>query len=104
MDKKRLKNKLDSITYMQASLGLFVLSLLLTLYLFIKAISGNGNLGLRDALLGMVALLASLTGFGLPLYGRYILKGQARPDYRLGLLLNGAMMLILIFFYFLGIP
>ena len=103
MKKRSVKKILRSVTYMQVSLILFGLSFLICLVLFIRSILSGGGLGTAEGILGITALLFSIAGFITPLYGRFVVHAQARPDYRLGLLLNGAMMLILFFFYFLGL-
>ncbi len=103
MEKKGLLKKLKSVTYMQASLGLFAVSLILTLVLSVRAVVTNGGLTLLEGFLGIVALLLSAAGLLVTLYGRFILKEKIRPDFRLGVLLNGLLMFWLVFLYFLGI-
>ena len=103
MEKKGLLKKLKSVTYMQASLGLFAVSLILTLVLSVRAVVTNGGLTLLEGFLGIVALILSAAGLLVALYGRFILKEKIRPDFRLGVLLNGLLMFWLVFLYFLGI-
>lgn len=102
MKRKRLVDLISSISYMQTSLALFGLSLVITVYLLIRAVISNGALGLRDGLIGIMALVFTIIGFWVPLYGHYIVKEKAGTDYRLGLILNGGLMLLLFFFFFLG--
>ena len=103
MEKNGLLKKLKSVTYMQASLALFAVSLILTLVLSVRAVVTNGGLTLLEGFLGIVALLLSAAGLLVTLYGRFILKEKIRPDFRLGVLLNGLLMFWLVFLYFLGI-
>ena len=103
MEKKGLLKKLKSVTYMQASLGLFAVSLILALVLSVRAVVTNGGLTLLEGFLGIVALILSAAGLLVALYGRFILKEKIRPDFRLGVLLNGLLMFWLVFLYFLGI-
>lgn len=100
--KKKLKVRLNSITYMQTSLGLFIVSLLLLLALFIRAVLSGGQLQRPEALMGLCGMLMALGGFILPLYGKFVVESRDKPDYRLGMLLNGILFLIYVFFYFLG--
>ena len=103
MEKEGLLKKLRSVTYMQASLGLFGVSLILTLVLSVKAVATNGGLTLLDGFLGILALLMSAAGLMVALYGRFLLREKIRPDFRIGVLLNALLMLWLVFLYFLGI-
>ena len=88
---------------MQVSLFLFGLALLIGLILFVKAVLGGGNLSEGEGFLGILALVASVAGFLIPLYGRFVVHAETRLDYRIGLALNGILMLIFFFFYFLGL-
>ena len=103
MKKIRLKKLVHAVTYMQVSLLLFILSLIISLALGIRAVTSGGNLEAWEGLLGIVALIFSVLGFITPLYGRFTVHAQTRLDYRIGLVLNGILMLILFFFYFLGL-
>ena len=103
MKRKEIAGKVRSVTYMQTSLGLFVLCLILLIVLFIRSVTSGGQLSWWEGLLGFAGMLLSLAGFLVPLYGKYVVKGKDRPDFRLGLALNGALFLVYVFFYFLGI-
>ena len=103
MKENSLRERIRRITYMQTSLGLFILSLVIVLVLWIRSVASNGALTLFEGFLGVLALAFCLTGFAVPLYGRFVVKAPDRPDYRLGLLLNGILALILVFLYILGI-
>ena len=103
MKKKRLKRILSQVTYMQLSLILFLVSLLITAVLGIRAVARGGNLSFWEGLFGIAALLLSIAGFAAPLYGRFVVRAEAKQDYRIGLILNGVLMLLLFFFYFLGL-
>ena len=103
MKKLSVKKILRAVTYMQVSLLLFILAFLIAAVLFVRAVVSGGTLGSADGILGMLALVFSIAGFITPLYGRFVVHAEAKPDYRLGLILNGVLMLILFFFYFLGL-
>ena len=101
--KKGWRERLWHITYMQSSLGIFVLGLILFIALFIHALLSGGGLRLWEGLLGFAGMLLALLGFLLPLYGKFVVGTRDKPDYRLGMLLNGPLFLLYVFFYFLGI-
>ena len=103
MKKLSVKKILRSVTYMQVSFLLFILSFLISAVLFVRAVVSGGALGSVDGILGMLALVLSIIGFITTLYGRFVVRAEAKPDYRLGLLLNGILMLVLFFFYFLDL-
>ena len=103
MKEDTIRNRLRRITYMQTSLGLFVISLVTVLVLWIRSVTTNGSLTLFEGFLGILALVFCLIGFAVPLYGRFVVKAPSRPDYRIGLLLNGILALVLLFLYILGI-
>lgn len=88
---------------MQVSLLLFGLAFLTGLVLFIRAVGSDGDLSIGEGILGILALVMSIAGFGIPLYGHFIVRAESRIDYRTGLILNGILMLIYFFFYFLGL-
>ena len=103
MKRNEFGEKTGSLTYMQASLGLFGLCLVLLSILFIRSVTTGGGLSAWEGILGFAGLLLSLTGFLIPLYGKYVVRSKDRPDFRLGLLLNGVLFLVYVFFYFLGV-
>nr|MBQ6242720.1 hypothetical protein [Lachnospiraceae bacterium] len=103
MKRKELGGKIKTLTYMQTSLGLFGLCLILLIVLFVRSVTSGGGLTWWEGLLGFIGMLLSLAGFLIPLYGKYVVKGKDRPDFRLGLALNGMLFLVYVFFYFLGI-
>ena len=91
------------MTYMTASMILFAVSLVLTVFLIIRSVMTAGSLGKTESILGAAALLASAAGWIIPLYGHFIVRMDGKADWRAGTLLNGTLMLLLVFFYFLGI-
>ena len=95
--------KLKSVSYMHASLGIFVFCLILLLLLLILSVLSRGGLLSWQGILGFFGMLLSLGGFLLPLYGKFIVRTKDKPDYRLGLLLNGGLFRLYLFFYFLGV-
>lgn len=101
--KKKWREKLHRISYMQSAIGLFVLSLLVLLALFVLALLSSGGLKLWAGLIAFLGMLMALAGFILPLYGKYVVGSRDKPDYRWGMLLNGPLFLLYVFFYFLGI-
>ncbi len=103
MNKKKLIEKIHALSYMQASLGLFSVSLLILICLSVKAVSGSAALSYGDGIMGIVSLILSMAGFAVPLYGHFIVKAECRLDWRLGTVLNGCLMLLLVFLYGLGL-
>lgn len=101
--KRKWGEKLHRISYMQSAIGLFVLSLLVLLALFVLALLSSGGLKLWAGLIAFLGMLMALAGFILPLYGKYVVGSRDKPDYRWGMLLNGPLFLLYVFFYFLGI-
>ena len=101
--KKKWREKLHRISYMQSAIGLFVLSLLVLLALFVLALLSSGGLKLWAGLIAFLGMLMALAGFILPLYGKYVVGSRDKPDFRWGMLLNGPLFLLYVFFYFLGI-
>ena len=97
------KGGLRSLSYMTVSISLFCLSLVLTAVLMVRSALTAGGLGRTEGILGTVALIASVVGFIVPLYGHFIVRMDGKGDWRVGTLLNGILMLFLIFLYFLGI-
>ena len=103
MKRRELNEKIGAVTYMQTSLGLFGLCLILLIVLFVRTVTSGGGLAPWEGVLGFAGMVLSLAGFLIPLYGKYVVKGKDRPDFRLGLLLNGILFLVYVFFYFLGV-
>ena len=102
MKKKTLLDRLKSLHYMQVSLGLFSLALLLSLGLLVHSAVSGGSLLLWEGLLGIVALVSSLIGLLVALYGHYIVRSESRVNFRLGVICNTVLLLWLVFLYFLG--
>ena len=101
--KDRKRGGFRSLSYMTVSLGLFAISLGLTVFLIVRSVLTEGGLGRTEGILGAAALLASAAGWIIPLYGHFIVRMDGKADWRIGTLLNGLLMLILVFLYFLGI-
>ena len=103
--KKNTKQKgsLRSLSYMTVSVSLFILSLVLTVLLIIRTAVTAGGLGRTESILGAAALIASIAGWIIPLYGHFIVRMDGKGDWRVGTVMNGILMLFLIFLYFLGI-
>ncbi len=103
--KKALKGSgfFRSLSYMTASAALFAVSFVLTAVLLVRAVRSAGGLGTAEGLLGIAALVAAAAGFVIPLYGHFIVREDGRADWRIGCALNGLMLLVLVWLYFLGI-
>ena len=101
--KVRKRGGLRSLSYMTVSVSLFILSLVLTAVLIVRSALTAGGLGRTEAVLGAAALLASAAGWIIPLYGHFIVRIDGKGDWRVGTVMNGILMLFLIFLYFLGI-
>lgn len=100
---KKIITMVKAPTHMQLSVLCFILSLGLSIFLWIRAVLSRGNLTTLDGGLGIAAALIAAAGFMVPLYGHYIVGAAEKTDYRWGLALNGFLFLILVFFYFLGL-
>ena len=74
--KKKWREKLHRISYMQSAIGLFVLSLLVLLALFVLALLSSGGLKLWAGLIAFLGMLMALAGFILPLYGKYVVGSR----------------------------
>ena len=103
MKKRKSGDGLRSLSYMAVSLGLFFLSLAVTVFLLIRSVLTEGNLSKAESILGTAALAASIAGFVIALYGHFIVRIDGKGDWRIGAALNGLMMLFLVFVYFLGV-
>lgn len=103
MKKGKSGGILRSMSYMTASLILFIAAVVITAYLMIRAVVSGGSLTALEGILGIIALLFSVSGFVVPLYGHFIVRIDSKADWRIGAALNGILMLFLVFLYFLGI-
>ncbi len=92
-----------SLSYMTVSLILFALSFILTAVLIVRAALTNGRITAAEGILGITALICSVLGFIVPLYGHFIVRIDSKADWRIGAAANGLLMLILVFLYFLGV-
>ena len=97
------KRGIRSLSYMTVSIGLFLVSLAITVFLLVRSALTAGGLGKAEGVLGILALAAGVIGFIAPLYGHFIVRIDGRGDWRVGAVLNGLMTLLLTFLYFLGI-
>ena len=103
MKKNKTRGLLRSVSYMSASIGLFLFGLALLIYLLIRSIMTAGALGKAESSLGVIALIAGIAGYVIALYGHFIVRVESKGDWRIGAALNGVLTLLLIFLYFLGI-
>ena len=100
---RREKGGVRSLSYMTVSVALFILGLVITAALLVRSAVTDGGLGRISGILGTVALAAAIAGFAVPLYGHFIVRMDGKGDWRVGTVLNGLLMLFLVFLYFLGI-
>lgn len=103
MKKKSTGGFIRSLSYMTASLVLFVLSFGVSVFLLIRAAGSGGAASAAAGAMGIAALVCSAAGFVIALYGHFIVRIDTKTDWRLGVILNGLLTLFLIFLYFLGI-
>ena len=98
-----LRKLLRKITYMQLSLSLLVVELGLLIWLFILAVKTNGELSLLQGSIGILCLIFSVIGAIAPLYGHFIVQKNSRISWKVGVILQGIVLLFLVYLYFLGI-
>lgn len=103
MKKQKSGAILRSMSYMTASLILFVAAFAISVYLIVRSVVTGGSITAFEGILGIFALLFSISGFIVPLYGHFIVRIDSKADWRIGAALNGLLMLFLVFLYFLGI-
>ena len=76
-----LRAKWRSITYMQAAMALLIPETLIFLYLLVKAILTGGGLSSWEGGLGVLGMILSLIGIGIPLYGHFIVRMDGRKSW-----------------------
>ncbi|WP_434311572.1 hypothetical protein [Hominifimenecus sp. rT4P-3] len=100
---KTIKEKLRSLTYMQVSLTLFVVSLLALVFCLWYAISSNGMSGTLVALVGILAFFAALAGLLVTLYGHFAVGIEGKLHWIAGAFTNGTLLVITFLLYLSGL-
>ena len=103
LKKKKGKELLQSITYMQAAVALFGLEVFLLTALLAACVRSGGAIGLGGALLGMLIWLMSLAGIGITLFGHFRVRMDGKWPWRIGVQLNGIVTVIMTAFYVIGL-
>lgn len=102
-NKKTLQQRLEKVTYMQASLTLFGLSVFLFLLCLWRSVATGGTAGMGIAFIGLLAFFTALAGIGVTLYGHFIVKIEGRIKWIAGVATNGMMFIIMVLLYGSGI-
>ena len=100
---KGIRKLLRSVSYMQLSLTLLGIELVLLVWLFVSAVRTNGQLTLLQGALGIVCLALSVIGVIAPLYGHFIVGTDGKISWKVGVITQGILLLFLVYLYFLGI-
>lgn len=101
--RKTLKQRLKAMTYIQAALSLFVLSILLFLFCMWRSIATAGGAGLLIAFFGILSFIAALAGLIVTVYGHFFVRIEGKIKWIAGLATNGMMMVIMLMLYLVGI-
>jgi|GEM_PF-961544 len=101
--KKKLKDRIQALTYMQTALFLFVLSLLLFVFCLWRSITTDGSAGALIAFTGILAFLVAVIGICVTLYGHFAVKLEGKINWIAGVVTNGMMAVIMLMLYISGI-
>ena len=100
--KKTLAQKIKSLTYLRVSLLIFACALALFIAaIVISAISGGAG-NLLIGLFGLLALLISIGGIVLAIYGKFILQAPSTHSWLFALLPNLILFIVLLILYISG--
>ncbi|MBQ5953245.1 MAG: hypothetical protein IJL47_04295 [Lachnospiraceae bacterium] len=100
---KKIGEFFRSLSYMTAAVLLFLAAFGLTVFVFVRAVTTGGNIGRLESALCLLSLIFAAAGVVIPLYGHFIVRVDGKADWRVGVAMNGLLLLALIFLYFLGI-
>lgn len=101
--KKTFKDRIQALTYMQAALILFALSLLLFVFCLWRSITTGGGAGGLTAFTGILSFLAAVIGICVTLYGHIAVKLEGKINWIAGVVTNGMMAVIMLMLYISGI-
>lgn len=101
--KKTLSEKLRDLTYMQVAMALFVFAAVLFILCIALSLATGGQVGWIAAAAGLVALVLSLAGLAVTLYGHFAVGMEGKLNWKWGLFLNGAVFVLLLALYILGL-
>lgn len=100
---KTIKEKLRSLTYMQASLTLFAVSFFALVFCLWYAISSNGGSGILVALVGIISLFLALSGLLVTLYGHFAVGIEGKIHWIAGIFTNGTLLVVTFLLYLSGL-
>ncbi len=101
--RKTLRQRLASMSYMQASLGFFSASVLTFAFCLWQVISSRGSSGLVVALVGILSFILAIVGIGVTLYGHFVVKMEGKIKWGVGLATNGVLVVVLLLLYLSGL-
>ena len=101
--KKTLSQRMANVTYMQASLTLFGLSLVPFGVGLWRAVATAGTAGVLIALPGFSSFFAALAGFLVTIYGHFVVRIEGKIKWIAGITANGMMLVILVLLYLAGL-
>lgn len=101
--KKSVGDRFASMTYMQASLSLFTVSLLIFALCIWRSAATGGAAGLLAALAAILGFALACAGLGVTLYGHFFVRIEGKLSWKIGILCNGGLALILLLLYLSGI-
>ena len=101
--RKTVKDRFAALTYMQASLSLFAVSLLIFALCIWRSAATGGGAGLLAALGGILGFAVACAGLGVTLYGHFAVRMEGKLSWKIGILCNGGLALILLLLYLSGI-
>jgi len=103
IEKKSALEKMQDLTFMQTSLSIFALEVLLFLGALAWAIATGGNAAWPVSLLGIAILLLGAAGVFVTLYGHFSVEAESAIDWRIGIYTNGASVLCILILTILGL-
>ena len=101
--RKTLRQRLASMSYMQASLALFAAGFLALIFCLWQVVASRGGSGLVVALVGILSFILALVGIGITLYGHLVVKMEGKIHWGVGLATNGALAAFLLLLYLSGL-
>ncbi len=101
--RKTLRQRLQAMSYMQASLSFFAAGLLALAFCLWRAVSSRGGSGLVVALVGILAFILAIVGIGVTLYGHFVVKMEGKVKWGVGIAANGVLAAFLLLLYLSGL-
>lgn len=101
--RKTLRQRLASMSYMQASLTFFAAGFLALVFCLWQVVASRGSSGLVVALVGILSFILALVGIGITFYGHLVVKMEGRIPWGVGLATNGVLAAFLLLLYLSGL-